>query len=253
MKLALLQSPSPAGDAGFALETLGAALTAAAAAGASMLVAPELFLPGYNHDRIPDLAQPRGGDWHRALADLCRKAGCGLTLGYAERDGLRLYNSAVALDATGAEIAHYRKVQLYGPREAALFTAGDAYCSFDLNGTPAALMICYDVEFAPHVRALAERGVRLILCPTANMEPWVHVARMTVPVQAINHGVAIAYANLCGTEGDLDYCGGSVIVGRDGAVLASAGPSPALLVADMAQPPDPRMLMTQLADYRPLS
>jgi predicted amidohydrolase len=251
-RLALWQGPSPAGDEAAAFAALDAALRAAGALGARMLVAPELFLPGYNHDRIAALAQPRGGAWHRRLAMLARAAGCGLTLGYAEADGARLFNAAVAFDASGAEIAHYRKLQLYGAREAALFTPGDGYCLFDLAGIRAALLICYDVEFAPHLRALAERGVRLVLCPTANMQPFGHVARLTVPALAIAYGLTVVYANCCGTEGDLAYCGGSVIVGADAAVLAQAGPGSALLAADVVSP-DPRLLQSQLADYRPVS
>ena len=65
--------------------------------------------------------------------------------------------------------------------------------------------------------------------------------------------LTIAYANYCGSEGDLDYCGGSLVVAPDGAILAQAGPGQAMLVADLSRQPDPRMLQTQLADYRPLA
>ena len=250
MRVAVWQVPSPAGEIDAALTGLGAALTAAAAMGARMLVAPEVLLPGYNHDRIADLAQPRGGPWTTAVADLCRKAGCGVTLGYAERDGARVYNAATAFDATGAELAHYRKIQLYGPREKALYLPGDAYAVFDLAGVRTALLICYDVEFAPHIAALAARGVRLILCPTANMMPFTHVVRFTVPAMAANHGVTIAYANYCGTEGDLTYVGGSLIADPYGEPLVQAGLGPALMVAEVPLAPDPARLSTQSADFR---
>jgi 5-aminopentanamidase len=249
LRLALWQGPSPAGDIEGAFADLAAALEASAAMGARMLVGPEVFLPGYNHHAIAALAQPRGGEWHRRLMEMATATGCGITIGYAERDGDRLFNSAVTFDAVGVEIAHYRKLQLYGPREAALFAAGDSYCRFDLDGIPAALLICYDIEFAPHWRALAELGVRMILCPTANMQPFGHVSKLTVSALANAYGMTAVYANFCGTEGDLDYSGGSVIVGADAAVLAQAGPGPALLVADVVAP-DPRMLQTQVADYR---
>ena len=69
------------------LADLTAAVSGAAAVGARLLVAPEVFFPGYNSSSIPALAQPRGGDWHRALSALCRETGCGLVVGYAERAG----------------------------------------------------------------------------------------------------------------------------------------------------------------------
>lgn len=252
MRIALLQTPSPAANDDAAFATLSAALGAAGAAGATIMTAPEVYLPGYNQPDIAARAQPRGGDWHQRLAALCRTAGCGIVIGYAERDGERVYNSAIALDATGREIAHYRKLQLYGPREAAIYTAGDAYTLFDLNTRKAALLICYDVEFAPHIAALAARGASIVLCPTANMLPYTHVARVTVPAMAVNHALTIVYANFCGTEGDLDYAGGSVIAGPDGEILAQAGAHPALLIADLPDAYDPARLSTQARDLRSL-
>lgn len=250
--LALWQGVARTADDGAALADLGAALRAAAAAGAKLLVAPEAYFPGYNCDRIAELAQPRGGAWHQALSVLCRDAGCGVVVGYAERAGDLVYNAAVVIDATGAEVAHYRKTQLFGPREKAIYAAGDALCQFDFDGIRAAVLICYDIEFAPLVRQLASDGVSLILVPTANPEPNIHVSRLTVPAHAINHGVTIAYANYCGVEGDITYCGGSTLVGPDAAVLAYAGPAPALLVADIGHIPDRALLQTQIADYRPV-
>jgi 5-aminopentanamidase len=252
MRLALLQCPSPAGDAESAFASLAPALMAAGAAGAQMLVAPETLLPGYNSDAITALAQPRGGAWHQRLAALCRKAKCGLTLGYGESTPEGTYNAALTLNAEGAEIAHYRKLQLYGPREKALYRPGTSYTTFDLAGHKAALLICYDIEFAPHIAALVNMGVDIILTPTANMQPFTHVCTATVPAMAANHGVTIVYANYCGVEGDLTYCGRSLIAGPHGEILAQAGEGPALLIADIP-PRDPARLATQAADYRPVS
>ncbi len=249
MKLALLQLPSPAGDRGAALAALGPALAAAGAAGAVMLVTPETFLPGYN---VPD---PSGQaltreEATRIVAPLCRAAGCGVVLGYAERAGGTLYNAALAIDARGAVLANYRKIQLYGAREKALYTAGDAYATFDLEGTRAALLICYDVEFAQHVAALQRREVRLLLVPTANMLPFTHVSRATVPAHAANGGMTIVYANFCGRERDLTYAGRSLIAGPRGEIVVEAGAdATALIVAEMPVP-DPLRSFDPLADYR---
>lgn len=250
MKLAVYQGPSPAGATQDGLATLGRMLRAAGAAGARMAVFPEVFLPGYN------VADPRPaarttGDWGEVIAPLARAAGCGVTLGLAERDGDRIYNAALAFGPDGTLLSRYRKTQLYGPREKRVFSPGTSHALFDLEGYRFALLICYDIEFAPLIRDLAGRGVQIILCPTANMQPFAHVARLTVPAQAVNHAVAIAYANYCGSEGDLTYCGGSVLVGADGAVHARAGLAEALLIADLPDP-DPALLSTQLSDFRPV-
>lgn len=248
MRLAIYQGPSPKGAMGVALGTIDRMLTAAAAAGARMAVFPEVFLPGYNV-ADPRLAARGMPDWIGLLTPLVQRAGCGIAIGVAERDGGAVYNSALVIGAEGRFLAQYRKTQLYGPRENSLYRAGSSLTVFDLEGTKTALLICYDIEFAPLLRKLAAEGVTLILCPTANMMPYTHVARLTVPSQAVNHAVAIAYANYCGVEGDLTYCGGSVLVGADGMVQAQAGAGEALLIADLP-PPDPILLSTQINDYR---
>ena len=251
MKLAVWQGTSPQSDLDAACSRAEAALAAAAAMGAAALVLPELFLPGYNQPDIPTRALAPDSAALSRLAIAARAAGTALVVGYAEQDGAEIYNSAACLGPDGAVLAHYRKVQLYGPRERSLFQPGDSYATFPLAGETAALLICYDVEHAAHVKALTDRGVTVILCPTANMQPFTHVVRHTVPAMAANHGVAIAYANYCGAEGDLTYVGGSLIAGPHGEILAQAGEGPALLVAEIP-PRDPARLSTQSADLRTL-
>jgi 5-aminopentanamidase len=251
VRVALWQGRSAAGNIEAAFSAVGQGLRVAAAGGAGMIVFPELMLPGYNSDQVAELAEGSGGPWIVRLRAMAAEAGCGLCLGYAERDGALLFNAALAIGPHGGILARYRKVQLYGAREQMLFTQGDSYAIFDLAGRKAALLICYDVEFAGHVAALKRQGVEVILVPTANMEPFGHVCRLTVPAQAVMHGVSIVYSNLCGTEGDLTYCGGSVIVRADGMTLAQAGPEAAMLIADIGAP-DARLMSTQWADWRPV-
>lgn len=249
MRLALWQGCSPAGDLDRALAEAEAALAAAAALGAAALVLPEVWLPGYNQPDIPDQALARDSAPLLHLGQMAKKARVTLVVGYAERDGARVYNSAACFGPDGDLLANYRKVQLYGPRERALYQPGNTFSSFPLAGEKAAILICYDVEFAPHVKALADRGVTTILAPTANMQPFTHVARNTVPAMAANHGVTIVYANYCGQDGDLTYVGSSLIAGPHGEKLAQAGETPALLVAGIPTR-DPARLSTQAADLR---
>jgi 5-aminopentanamidase len=251
MRLALWQGTSPAADLESACAEAEAALAAAAAMGATALVLPEVWLPGYNQPDIPSRALPLGSPPLRRLADAARRHSTALVVGFAEREGDRVYNSAACFGPDGALLCNYRKVQLYGPREAALYTPGDALPTFRLGAETAAILICYDVEFALHVKSLADRGVTVILVPTANMAPFTHVPRATVPAMAACHGVTIVYANYCGVEGDLAYVGLSAIAGPHGEILAQAGETPALLIADVPSR-DPARLSTQATDFRTL-
>ena len=110
----------------------------------------------------------------------------------------------------------------------------------------------YDVEFPEVTRAHADAGTDLLLAPTGLMRPFEVVARILVPARAYESQMYLAYANRCGTEGELDYCGLSCVVGPDGADLARAGAGETLLVADV----DPdvlaasRAINTHLGDRR---
>lgn len=251
MRLALWQGTSPAADLDAACAQAEAALGAASALGAAALVLPEVWLPGYNQPDLEARALALDSPPLRRLSQAALRNRTALVVGYAERDGDGIYNSAACFGPDGMLLTNYRKVQLYGPREKAIFQPGQQLPSFALGAETAAILICYDVEFAPHVKALADRGVTLILAPTANMQPFTHVVRHTVPAMAANHGMTIVYANYCGQEGDLTYVGGSLIAGPHGEVLARAGDTPALLVAEIPAR-DPERLSTQSTDFRAL-
>ncbi|MCY3612219.1 MAG: hypothetical protein OXH51_11870 [Gemmatimonadetes bacterium] len=72
-------------------------------------------------------------------------------------------------------MASYRKIQLFGPDEQALYTAGDAYVTFAFKGTRFGLLICYDAEFPEHVRHLA--GLAL---PSHDKSGWQWIIRSAV-------------------------------------------------------------------------
>lgn len=250
VRLALWQGRSVQGDTTQAVAEAEAALRAAGAMGADAVVLPELWMQGYNQPDIPSRLLSADAPVFDRLEHLAKSAGVGLIVGYAEASEKGSFNSALCLFPDGRPRLTYRKLQLYGEREKALFQPGAGYVTFDLGGTLCAMLICYDIEFAPHVEALARLGVEVIFVPTANMQPFTHVADVTVPAMAANHGVSIVYANYCGAEGDLAYVGASLIAGPHGEVLARAGgATPALLVADLP-PRDPLRLSTQLKDFQ---
>jgi predicted amidohydrolase len=251
MRLALMQSPSLSGDIDLACAQAEGALKAAATLGATVLVTPEVWLQGYNQPDLPARAITQDSLPMQRLSAAAKASRTHLVVGYAERDGDHLFNSAVCFGPDGGRLANHRKVQLYGQREHALYTQGNAFTTFPFGSEIAAILICYDVEFASHVKTLADRGVTVILVPPANMLPFDHVPRHTVPAMAAAHGVTIVYANYCGQEGDLAYVGGSVIAGPHGEVLAMAGETASFLIVEIPER-DPARLSTQSADFRAL-
>ena len=257
MKLALWQCHPTDGRVAEALVALEAQLAAAAAAGARLLVVPELYLPGYNRpDLHAALAQPADGEWMKHIRELARAAGCGVCLGWAERDGSDVYNAGTLIGPDGSILIHYRKIQLFGGMEAESFRRGAGLAPVvDVEGHRVGLLVCYDIEFPGHAAALGAAGVDLILVPTANPVGYEHVQRTLVPARAHENDAVVAYANLVGTERDLSFGGLSLIAGPDGLPLASASAwGEALLVVDLdaAAAIPPAGHATLAADYRPV-
>ena len=234
MRLAVCQEKSPAGEVPGALELLRCRTSAAAEAGACLVIFPEMFLTGYNiGEEVFKLAEPVEGPSAAAVAKIARDCGVSILYGYPERSGNRIFNSAKLIHPTGGGMASYRKAHLYGSEEQRLFTPGDSMVLVTLDGLRIGILICYDVEFPEAVRALALAGAELIAAPTALIQPYEFVARTIVPARAFENQIYVAYAGLCGIEGSLGFCGLSCIVGPDGQDLARADTSPALLLADI--------------------
>jgi predicted amidohydrolase len=246
MRTALLQSSGRPGSVAENLKVLDEAAGRAAAAGAALLAAPEMFLTGYAiGDDIARLAEPADGDSADAIAEMTTRHGLAIAYGYPERDGETVHNSAQLISADGTRLANYRKTHLFGGFERDHFTPGEQpVVQAELNGLTVGLMICYDVEFPENVRAHALAGTDLLLVPTANMHPFELVAESMIPVRAFENQMYIAYANRVGQEGEFEFFGLSTLAGPDGVARTRAGRAEQLVVADA----DPAFLAASRED-----
>ena len=237
MRLAILQMQAKAGDVAANLARIERAAQDAAAQGADLLVAPELAVTGYGAgEAMTALAEPANGPAARRLAALSARLGIALIVGFAERDGGTVWNSALYIDGNRAPVT-YRKAHLYGPYERGLFTPAPPTATvFEHRGVKTGMLICYDVEFPETVRRLAQAGVALVIVPTA-LPVSDHselIARKMIPVRAFENQVFVAYANHCGADPLFSFAGQSVIAAPDGSLLAEAGATgEALLIADI--------------------
>jgi len=234
MRTALLQSSGRPGSVAENLKVLDAAAGRAAAAGAALLAAPEMFLTGYAiGDGIARLAEPADGDSADAIADIAARHGLAIAYGYPERDGGTVFNSAQLISAAGDRLANYRKTHLFGCFERDHFTpGGQPVVQAELDGLTVGLMICYDVEFPENVRAHALAGTDLLVVPTAQMHPFQFVAESMIPVRAFENQMYVAYVNRVGQEGEFDFVGLSTLAGPDGIARTRAGRGEDLVVAD---------------------
>ncbi|MBL0374334.1 carbon-nitrogen hydrolase [Rhizobium sp. KVB221] len=233
--LALWQAPSNAGSKPANIAAMERAACAASAIGAKIITFPEMFLTGYNIGRsaIHNLAETIEGESVAAIAEISRRHSIAIIFGMPERLGSVVHNSAVAISDGGQIVGVYRKIHLFGDEESKTFAPGNDICVAVVGTLRIGLAICYDVEFPEMGRALAAKAADIICAPTANMMPYVEVPTTVVRARALENGVPMIYANLCGREGSLHYTGMSCIVDAYGRDLARAGDGTVLLTCDL--------------------
>lgn len=206
-------------------------LATAIAAGAQIVVLPELVNSGYIFRSVHEAraaAVPADGELLHGWALEAARGDAIIIGGFCELapDG-RLFNSLALVDATGV-LAVYRKLHLWD-EEKRWFTAGEqpAPVVHTRHGR-IGLAICYDIEFPELTRGLALHGAELIAIP-AN---WPHddpidgrpVLHSLASMTAYWNRAFVAVCDRCGTERGREFEGGSVIARPDGSLRTGSGP-----------------------------
>lgn len=201
----------------------------AARNGAALVVLPELANTGYvfaNRDEAFSLAEELpGGKTVAIWADAARRLDIHIVAGIAERDGQRLYNSAVLIGPSGL-VGTYRKLHLWD-QEHVFFEPGNLGVRvFDIPLGRVSIAICYDGWFPEVYRLASAQGADIVCVPTN----WVPMpaqplgcppmATTLSMAAAHSNGLMVACANRIGTERGQPFIGQSVIVGGDGWPLA---------------------------------
>jgi len=238
-RIACCQLDPVIGDLDGNTDRIAGAVAHARAAGADIIVLPELVTSGYmlagdaearSVALTPD--DPRFARWADAAPDSV------VVLGFCElgADGL-LYNSAAVLDG-GTVAGVYRKTHLWD-REKLIFTPGSVLPPVLATRHGAVgVMLCYDLEFGELTRRAAVDGADLIVAPVN----WPLFARpdgerpgevITAMSTARTNRVAVAACDRAGVERGQQWTAGTAIVDPDGWVVATAGPGEGIAVADI--------------------
>lgn len=232
LRLRVEQIAPTLGDPAANLRKIREAADDAASEGAHLLVTPELSLTGYDlRDLVHEVAIPLDSAGLREL-------GCepDLVVGLVERgDDFVPYNTAVHLRGRGVLHSH-RKVYLptYGMfDEGRYFGRGDRVRTYDAGGGwRMGLLVCEDLWHPSLTYLLAVGGANLVVVQAAaagrgtwaggatgryaSWETWEHLACAA----AAAYGIYLVVANRSGVEGSVVFCGGSMVVGPSGEVLA---------------------------------
>ena len=254
LRLALWQQPGLCGQPEQMIDRLDALLASGALADTDLLLLPELWTSGYfDQAAVTAASEPADGAWQRRIATLARRYGLALAYGYPELADCERYNSVRLIGADGQDVLAYRKVNLWGDYERALFGSGHTPSAIaDYRGWRIGFSICYDTEYPETLRNLALRGADLVLAPTAVGAEFPLVAEAVIRVRALENGVWLAFANRAGSEHGYRFDGQSAIVGPDGVVRARATTDEALIFAtlDPAAIPAARADTPYLGDLR---
>ena len=220
LRIALAQIDSTVGDmAGNAARIAGFA-ERARAAGAQLMVTPELALAGYPPEDL--LLRP---DFYRAcartLAELARRIeGIAVVVGHPEEFKGDYYNAASLLRGGRVE-ATYRKHRLPNYEvfdEQRYFAAGFEPCVIEVDGVRCGINICADVWEPGAADAARQAGAELLLA--LNASPY-HLNKQATRYEVLREriattGLPVLYTNLVGGQDELVFDGASFGMDRDG-------------------------------------
>lgn len=183
---------------------------------ADLIVLPELALTGYyfqSREELKALAEtPENSETVAALVDLCKQQDLHIVTGFAEKQGEKIFNSALLLGPKG--ILHtYRKLHLFN-EEKNWFDPGDTPLTVrQVKGVKVGIMVCFDWVFPEVMRTLAVQGAQIICHPSNLVLNYCQQAMHTRCLE--NHVFAIT-ANRFGADsrpqGSVKFTGKSQIV-----------------------------------------
>jgi predicted amidohydrolase len=207
-----------------------------AADGSDLVILPELWTIGaFMTDHLMEHAQPLGGPLVTDLGALAGELGIWLHAGSFPEvaNGGEWFNTSVLFAPTGALVAHYRKIHLFGFNEGEItvLSGGDELVVVDTPLGATGLATCYDLRFPELFRALVEGGATSVLLtsgwPQSRIEQW----RILVQARAIEDQVWVIACNQVGQQGDVTLGGHSLVVDPSGTIIADAGTTPGIMRA----------------------
>ena len=192
------------------------------AAGARVVVFPELSLTGYELD-----ARAVALD-DAALAPLVAACAATGTLALAgapvqDQDG-RAFIATLGVDGDGVRVA-YRKSWL-GDSEAARFAPGDGPTVLEVDGWHLGLGICKDTGAAQHTVGTAALGIDVYLAGLVHRPQELPEQEARAVVIARTCRAYVVFASFAGPTGDVftGTAGSSAIWSPDGLAIARTGP-----------------------------
>ena len=222
-------------------------------AGADLVLLPEIWNTGYfGFDRYHEEAEPLDGDLVTRAGALARSLGVYLHVGsFVEKtaDG-RFANTSVLLDRTGARVASYRKMHLFGfgSDETKVLSPGTEVVTAATDFGRVGLACCYDLRFPELFRRMVDQGAEFFLVcsawPYPRLESWIMLNR----VRALENEAFLISSNCVGITRGKQFVGHSMVVDPWGSIVAGAGDEETVVRAEI----DPGMVARVRSVFPPL-
>ena len=193
----------------------------AAAAGADLVVCPELSLVGYPPEDLvlrPSFVRAAA----RLLDELVsesRSHPTGLIVGLPWIDDGALYNAAALVDRGQVHVRLKHELPNYGVfDEKRVFAPGPLPAPVDFRGYRLGLPICEDIWFPRVSRHLAEHGAQILIVPNGSpFEAEKFGQRLELArARAGETALPLVYVNQTGGQDELVFDGGSFTMNADG-------------------------------------
>ena len=223
LKIALAQLNPIVGDLSGNAGLLKQTRAEAAASGADIIVAGELFLTGYPPE---DLVLKRSFLTRaRKMVDdlvaLTADGGPALIFGAPMIDGGQLHNSVVAADGGQMAVRHKHHLPNYAVfDEKRLFHAGPLPAPVEMRGVRIGVPICEDIWFGDVCAHLKAEGAELLVSPNGSpFERGKHEKRCAHARARVGEtGLPLVYVNQFGGQDELVFDGGSFVMAGDGTI-----------------------------------
>lgn len=192
-----------------------------------LLLLPELWPSGFfSFDRYQGDGEEIDGPLITALREkVAKKATPAMIGSFVERDGDRLYNTALLLGLDGGILAKYRKIHLFGfqSREKQLLSPGTEVTVADLPWGRVGISTCYDLRFPELYRLMVDQGATVFLVasawPLARLSAW----QLFNQARAHENLAYLISCNCAGASRGIALAGHSMIVDPLGNILVQGG------------------------------
>lgn len=236
-RVAVAQVPSSLGQVSDNVTATVRQMRIAAEQKADLTVFPECTLSGYmfrTRDEVAAAAVAIDDPRLRPLLTEAAETDTYHVVGLLERDGDRVYNSAILLGPNGIE-GRYRKQHLPSLGADAFVDAGngDEDRVFTVGSFKVGIMICFDLRFPESARELALGGADVIAMPTNWPTTATFLAEHMTRVRAVENLVYLAVSDRSDSEAGAAFLGRSQIVAPDGSVLLDAGVDDGIFTAEV--------------------